>query len=79
MIPIKLTPGAGDYNLTSKIPDIKTFKKLLKLRTWKQVSPKPRDCSIAVPLSGSPFTPEGAFDYKRAVVITPRSISKKFK
>ena len=60
----KLSPGPGDYNLSSFTDKFKPslFRQTRKVQTTKKsysVAPSPRQCSLAKPLSGGIFDPNG--------------------
>lgn len=69
---IKQTPGPQSYNTEAQVPTLQEFKnimrrnRLMSAQSQKQKSQhsiasiSPRQCSMAVPMSGDPFTPTGS-------------------
>ena len=68
---IRQTPGPSDYKTGSR-PN--TSKPKIKVKQTEHIRPSSRECSLAVPLSGEPFSPFGAL--KKATRIMRKNRAK---
>lgn len=68
----KLSPGPGDYNLSSFTDRFMTSlykqaRKKQQRNAYTSIQPSPRDCSLAKPLSGGVFDPNGVLTKEKTL------------